>query len=614
MPVILSALDDQSPAVRSAAAAAAAQASAGGNTTYLFGKLKDRLQVERDSEVRKTIATSIGRMTYLEQATVRDVETTLLAATSSTAAVPADAATLEGSLRGFEALTRLRPRLAELTAVTRAWLGQVVRRQVPAGGSSPVARRLALQTLLNLNLVESDVARDALADEDEHVRRLAAQAIAAAPTPDATLVRRAAADTGASVRYALLRDLARREDAVAQACRMAVAAERDASRHVALLALDVVGTRCEASAETVSLLAQAVATLPDGSLPVERLVGWHRGSHALVSLARLDAARAAPAIDAASRHPVWQVRMYAARASGAARASEIARRLARDANANVREAAIAALSATEGHAADGEYLAALGAADYQLLITAAEALKGTAKREEALPPLLDALDRVTAARRETSRDARRALLDRIGELGSADVAPRISPYVADFDETIASAAAALLSSWSGVTIDPSPRPLPRQPVPTADELVRVGRARASVHMADGRSFEVTFRAGDAPLNAYRFVRLAQAGYYDGLTFHRVVPAFVIQGGSPGANEYMGDGPFSRDEVGVSNLRGSVGLSTRGRDTGDAQFYVNLVDNYRLDHTYTVFGEITRGMDVVDEVVEGDVIARVEVRW
>ena len=91
-----------------------------------------------------------------------------------------------------------------------------------------------------------------------------------------------------------------------------------------------------------------------------------------------------------------------------------------------------------------------------------------------------------------------------------------------------------------------------------------------------------------------------------------MPNFVIQGGSPGANEYAGDGAFSRDELGLlSNQRGSVGVSTRGRDTGDAQFYVNLVDNLRLDHAYTVFGQVESGMDVVDAIVEGDVIEAVE---
>jgi cyclophilin family peptidyl-prolyl cis-trans isomerase len=117
----------------------------------------------------------------------------------------------------------------------------------------------------------------------------------------------------------------------------------------------------------------------------------------------------------------------------------------------------------------------------------------------------------------------------------------------------------------------------------------------------------------APNTVNNFVALARDGYYDGLTFHRVVPNFVIQGGSPGANEYIGDATFMRDEVGSwPHVRGAVGISTRGRDTGDAQLFIDLVDNPRLDHDYTVFAQILNGIDVVDQVLEGDVIDRIEI--
>jgi cyclophilin family peptidyl-prolyl cis-trans isomerase len=134
-----------------------------------------------------------------------------------------------------------------------------------------------------------------------------------------------------------------------------------------------------------------------------------------------------------------------------------------------------------------------------------------------------------------------------------------------------------------------------------------------VTMQRGGAFELQLLADDAPATVARFVRLARQGYYNGLTIHRVVPNFVLQGGSPGANEYMGDGPFMRDEVGLrTHARGTLGISTRGRDTGDAQIFVNLVDNPRLDHQYTVFAAVATGMDVVDGIVEGDVIERVDV--
>jgi len=113
--------------------------------------------------------------------------------------------------------------------------------------------------------------------------------------------------------------------------------------------------------------------------------------------------------------------------------------------------------------------------------------------------------------------------------------------------------------------------------------------------------------------AARILALARSHYYDGLTWQRVEPDFVIQGGSPRANEYVGNSRFIRDELGtVPHVRGTVGMSTRGHDTGDAQWFVNLRDNLRLNRDYSIFGEVTDGIDVVDGVLEGDVIARIEI--
>jgi peptidyl-prolyl cis-trans isomerase B (cyclophilin B) len=133
---------------------------------------------------------------------------------------------------------------------------------------------------------------------------------------------------------------------------------------------------------------------------------------------------------------------------------------------------------------------------------------------------------------------------------------------------------------------------------------------ARVKMKSGKVFFIDLRSTEAPLTVARFVRLARDGYYNGLSFHRVVPNFVIQGGSPGGNEYSGDTLYMRDEISsLPNGPGAVGLSTRGRDTGDAQFFINLVDNPRLDFEYTVFGAVQKPDDIVD-IVEGDVISTI----
>ncbi|HEX6132843.1 MAG TPA: peptidylprolyl isomerase [Longimicrobiales bacterium] len=395
---------------------------------------------------------------------------------------------------------------------------------------------------------------------------------------------------------------ARLADAPDRGCTAVATAARDSSVHVAKAAILLLGAQCRAAAH-VPLLDSIAARTGTGAYD------WHRGAQATVALAVTDAERAGARIHALARHPSAFARVYAAHAARHVRDAALLHRLVRDTSANVRTAVVAGLAATIGHAADSVYVAQLATTESELLMAAAAALEGTT-HPDALPRLLDALDRVTALQRETSRDARVALLERIEELGSASHSNRIRPYLSDFDHRIVARAARILEQWTGSRVSGVVRPLPRLPLPTYREAAQLARSTFVLVMQDGGEIAIRLMPFDAPTNAARFARLARAGYYDGLTIHRADYNFVVQGGSPGANEYSGDGPYTRDELGEPNWRGTVGLSTRGRDTGDAQFYINLVDNVRLDHEYTVFGVVTRGMDVVDRLREGAVIRRI----
>ncbi len=289
-------------------------------------------------------------------------------------------------------------------------------------------------------------------------------------------------------------------------------------------------------------------------------------------------------------------------------------RLAADANDNVRADAIAALSRGGQHKYDSVYIAALSAHGYQVVLAAANALKGSTS-SGAVPALLNALDRLTAERRENSRDERVAILARLGETETIVDASRLKRNVSDYDSTVAMKAAELVSSWTVSKYSATPHPLPIRAEPLA-QIFGTRNMQLRITMAPlsgGGVILINLFTTEAPATIARITRLARAHYYDGLSFHRYVPNFVIQGGSPGANEQVGDAQFMRDELGGhSHLRGTVGISTRGHDTGDAQFFVNLVDNKRLDHDYTVFGEVVTGMSVVDKIRAGDVMARVEV--
>jgi cyclophilin family peptidyl-prolyl cis-trans isomerase len=129
----------------------------------------------------------------------------------------------------------------------------------------------------------------------------------------------------------------------------------------------------------------------------------------------------------------------------------------------------------------------------------------------------------------------------------------------------------------------------------------------------GGHFDVRLRGDVAPITAARVLDLVRSGFYNHRAWYRVEADFVIQGGGPGNNEYVGYPRFFRDELSaVPQVRGTVGMSTRGHDTGDAQWFVNLRDNLRLTRDYTTFGEVIDGIEVVDGILEGDVIERIEI--
>jgi cyclophilin family peptidyl-prolyl cis-trans isomerase len=350
---------------------------------------------------------------------------------------------------------------------------------------------------------------------------------------------------------------------------------------VRLRAADLVAPVCASDESLARTLRGWIDALPpDAARRARGGVAWQAAAHGVVALARMRPEEARPRVRALARHRRWQVRAYAARAAGVLSDTSTLRTLARDASGNVQEQAIGALAKVTGHADDALYVVALGGGEAAAVRAAALALKGS-PRTDVDTIANRAFERWVARANASERDVRVALLDAAGRPASDDRPP------ARHVELPPRAVALALG---------------------ADVRLRVVMAPSS----GGGSFVVRLRGDAAPMMAARILALARAGYYDGLDWHRVEHDFVIQGGSPGSNEYAGLKQYLRDELGaVPHLRGTVGMSTRGHDTGDAQWFVNLKDNRRLDRDYTVFGEVVRGIDVVDGVLEGDVIARIE---
>lgn len=123
----------------------------------------------------------------------------------------------------------------------------------------------------------------------------------------------------------------------------------------------------------------------------------------------------------------------------------------------------------------------------------------------------------------------------------------------------------------------------------------------------------TLFADTAPLTVSNFVYLTDEGYYDGLTFHRREEGFVIQGGDPNGNGTGGPGYRFEDELEDEHTynRGIVAMANAGPNTNGSQFFIMLAD-VPLPKAYSIFGEVTQGMDVVDEIAVGDVMTTVRV--
>jgi cyclophilin family peptidyl-prolyl cis-trans isomerase len=512
---------------------------------------------ERDASVRAAIFEAIGRAKPASD----DAEQLLAAGLKD-----ADTDARTGAARGLESLFRLNskpPRQA--AAATLASLHQAF-----AANRREEIRELILLTMRAARDHDSDTLASALADDSPQVRRLAV-----------IDTRAWVEDSSPLVRYEALH--------AAPTCDRAAVAVSDASEHVALEAVDLLGSlKCDAR-----LLRPLIAS--------ER--SWRIRAHALVALALVDPARARDRIRVMAADPTWQARTYVAKAARIANDSAVLAALARDENPNV---AIAAMTTPE------DATRALGSEHSGLVRAGAERLKNTPGLKDRLPQLEAAFRRLTAGGAMTVRDPRVAVLTRIGEIEGTDNVLREA--LQDRDPTIAALAARILSARSGKTVEPQTAQLPVPTMPPPEYIGGLAGANARITMRGLGTITVSLLTEEAPVSVAVFAKLAEEGRYNGLTFHRIVPNFVIQGGSPGADEYDGRSrEFMRDELGFArHARGSIGISTRGRDTGDGQIYFNLVDNFRLDRDYTVVATIRDGLGVMDRVEEGDVIDRIEI--
>ena len=137
---------------------------------------------------------------------------------------------------------------------------------------------------------------------------------------------------------------------------------------------------------------------------------------------------------------------------------------------------------------------------------------------------------------------------------------------------------------------------------------------AEITMEKGGIIKIEFFPDDAPKTVENFLTLAKKGFYDGLAFHRVEPGFVVQGGDPKGDGTGGPGYKVKAEFNQQqHVRGVVAMArSQDPDSAGSQFYITLAPAHFLDGKYTVFGQVTSGMEVVDGIKRGDRMKSVKI--
>jgi cyclophilin family peptidyl-prolyl cis-trans isomerase/HEAT repeat protein len=344
---------------------------------------------------------------------------------------------------------------------------------------------------------------------------------------------------------------------------------------------------------------------------------WERGT-ALVALAAAKDPRAADLAMAAAGSQDEALRALAAEAAGGLglpAGAAVIERLAADKSPRVRIAAVTAWLAADPKASEVARKA---------LSDPDPSVRGTAMgwlEEHPVVPLADLGAALPGVYRDATEEAGLAGVRAVAARAKAEPLERGAAI--GVLEKLAAGGPYVLRREAGESLGKLGQPVP--PLEPAErtkgteiyrEVIQRTRRPRTVEVRTQRG-TITLRLAcpQAPLTCLNFLNLAAQGFYDGLTFHRVVPDFVIQGGDPRGDGSGGPGYVIRDEINRLRYgRGAVGMALAGPDTGGSQFFITLSPQPHLDGGYTVFGEVTAGAEVLDQIRLGDRIEKVvEVR-
>ena len=448
-------------------------------------------------------------------------------------------------------------------------------------------------------------------------------------------------DADSDVRFAATYAFSRYGDPRAK--RALIDASTDGEERVRLFAVRGLGHVADASA-----VPHVITRLRDESAGVRvEAIGALRRASAFDSLERV------------ADDPSFHVRVALAQALGeASSSSSIAglRRLSEDASVSVQVAAIDALALRLGPALVNQIEVWAASDDWRIRAAAARSAgrAGNAGAEALTNAFADPDPRVQAAvltglsGTSTGDDvvtaamarndlairggavtlvAERAHLDRVGLLTTAydaspgddwiEVRESISDALADIDgaeatlrrilaEDPAPSVRGTAAAALGETIPPG-EPTVDYAVSRWIDVETPAGVRVDLETAHG-TMRIELLPEEAPIHVASFLERVDAGFYDGLIWHRVVSNFVIQGGDPRGDGWGSGGENVRDEInGVRYGRGTLGMPKAGKDTGGCQLFITHVPTPHLDGNYTVFGRVVAGLEVIDAIEVGDAI-------
>ena len=335
----------------------------------------------------------------------------------------------------------------------------------------------------------------------------------------------------------------------------------------------------------------------------------------LIAYAKLMGEKAIPTIARFSAHENSRLRARAMEALGEIGSRNVARILEASYDSShsvIKIAILEAVSKIKGYYDPKVYLSALGENDPVLVAIAAEKLSADSLRNKIHA------GRVVSAYQNLPKpvdpESAQMIFAALAKFRAQEAVPLLENALASTDGVLARAASAALTAITGsdslqVTLNPSTA----QPRYQYSEILELQGAHAIIRTERG-DIEFELLAEAAPLTVLNFARLAERSFYDGLTFHRVAPNFVTQGGDPRGDGWGGPDYSIRSEFNKHNyLRGMVGMASAGKDTEGCQFFITHSPQPHLDGRYTIFGRVTSGMDIVDLIQEGDVIESVVIR-